>query len=179
MGFGPSSVCDISLNTRLAPEDRQRFQNTRTIRDILGFAKTIALVGLSAEKTKASNMVGSYLQDEGYKVIPVNPRAAGTQILGETVYPDLKSIPIPIDVVDIYRPVDEVPGIVDDAIAIKAKAVWMQLRIADLVSAKKAQKAGLAVVVDKCLKMEHGRFGGALHFAGMNTEMITAKRRKL
>ncbi len=179
MGFGPSSVCDISLNTRLAPEDRERFQNTRTIREILGSAKTIALVGLSSEKTKASNMVGSYLQDEGYKIIPVNPRAAGTKILGETVYPDLKSIPLEIDVVDIYRPVNEVAVIVQDAIAINAKAVWMQLRIADLVAAKRAQDAGLAVVVDKCMKMEHGRFGGALHFAGMNTEMISAKRRKI
>ena len=179
MGFGPSSVCDISLNTRLAPEDRERFQNTRTIREILATAKTIALVGLSSEKTKASNMVGSYLQDEGYKVIPVNPNAAGTTILGETVYPDLKSIPIPVDVVDIYRPTNEVPAIVDEAIAIKAKAVWMQLRIVDLESARRAQNAGLAVVVDKCMKMEHGRFGGALHFAGMNTEMITAKRRRM
>lgn len=178
MGFGPSSVCDISLNTRLSPEDRERFQNTRTIREILGSAKTIAIVGMSGEKTKASNMVASYLQDEGYTVIPVNPRAAGTEILGERVYADLKSIPVPIDVVDVFRPPSEVAAIVDEAIAIGAKAVWMQLRIADLQAAARAQDAGLYVVVDKCMKMEHGRFGGALHFAGMNTEVITAQRRK-
>src|SRR5438132_1536159 len=108
MGFGPSSVCDISLNTRLGPEDRERFQNTRTIREILGSARTIAMVGLSTEKTKASNMVASYLVDEGYRVIPVNPRAAGTEILGELAYANLKSIPFPVDVVDIFRPSSEV-----------------------------------------------------------------------
>lgn len=179
MGLGPSSVCDISLNTRLTAEQRQRFQDTRTIREILGSAKTIAIVGLSADKVKAGNMVASYLQDEGYRVVPVNPRAAGGEILGEMVYADLKSIPFPVDVVDVMRPPAEVPAIVDEAIAIGAKAVWMQLRIIDLESAAKAQEAGLKVVVDKCMKMEHGRFGGALHFAGMNTEVITARRPKL
>lgn len=177
MGFGSSSACDISLNTRLSAEDRERFQNTRVIRELLGSAKTIAVVGLSTEMTKASNMVASYLQDEGYRVIPVNPRA--TEILGEVCYPDLKSIPVPVDIVDVFRPAAEVPAIVDEAIAIGAGAVWMQLRIVDLASAERAQQAGLQVVVDKCIKMEHGRFGGALHFAGMNTEVISAKRRKV
>jgi len=176
MGFGSSSVCDISLNTSLTREERARFQNIFAIRELLGAAKTIAIVGLSAEKTKASNMVGSYLQDEGYRIVPVNPRAI--EILGEKVYPDLGSIPFPVDVVDIFRPATEVPAIVDQAIAIGAKAVWMQLRIVDLVAAEKAQAAGLHAVVDKCIKMEHGRYGGALHWAGMNTEIITAQRRK-
>jgi len=168
-------ACDISLNTRLTLEQRERFQNTKVIRDILAHAKTIAMVGMSTEKTKASNMVASYLQDEGYRVIPVNPRA--DEILGEKSYPDLKSIPDKVDVVNIFRPAAEVPAIVDEAIAIGAKAVWMQLRIIDLPSAERAQAAGLQAVVDKCMKMEHGRFGGALHWAGMNTEVITARRR--
>jgi len=176
MGFGSSSVCDISLNTSLSREERARFQNTFAIREILGSAKTIAIVGLSTEPTKASNMVGSYLQDEGYRIIPVNPRA--TEILGEKSYPDLASIPVKVDVVDIFRPASEVPGIVEQAVAIGAKAVWMQLRIIDLSSAEKAQLAGLEAIVDKCLKMEHGRYGGALHWAGMNTEIVTAQRRK-
>lgn len=176
MGFGPGAVCDISLNTSLTPEQRERFQNTRVIRELLSTARTIAIVGLSAEKTKASNMVASYLADEGFKVIPVNPRA--TEINGRKVYPDLKSIPEKVDIVQIFRPVSEVPAIVDEAISIGAKAVWMQLRIIDLVSAERAQAEGLAAVVDKCIKMEHGRFGGALHWAGMNTEVITAQRRK-
>jgi uncharacterized protein len=176
MGSGSSLVCDISLNTRLTPEQRERFQNTKAIRDVLANAKTIAIVGLSTESTKPSNMVASYLQDEGYRVIPVNPRA--TEILGEKCYPDLKSIPEKVDVIDIFRPPSEVPGIVEEAIAIGAGTVWMQLRIIDLESAKRAQAAGLQAVVDKCIKMEHGRFGGALHWAGMNTEVITAQRRK-
>lgn len=168
--------CDISLNTRLTQEQRARFQNTRVIRSLLANAKTIAIVGLSTEKTKASNMVASYLQDEGYRVVPIHPKAE--EILGETCYPNLKAIPFPVDVVDIFRPAAEVPQIVEDAIAIGAKAVWMQLRIIDLPSAERAIEAGLDVVVDKCMKMEHGRFGGALHWAGMNTEVITARRRK-
>jgi predicted CoA-binding protein len=174
MGLGSSLVCDISLNTKLTPEQRATYQNTRVIRDLLATAKTIAIVGLSTEPTKASNMVASYLQDEGYRIIPVNPRA--DSILGERSYPDLKSIPEKVDVVDIFRPPSEIPAIVDEAIAIGARAVWMQLRLVDLPSAERARQAGLEAVVDKCIKMEHGRFGGALHWAGMNTEVITAKR---
>jgi hypothetical protein len=176
MGLGSSFVCDIRLNTTLSPEERDVYQNSRVIREILGSARTIAIVGMSTETTKASNMVGSYLMDEGYRVIPVNPRAA--QILGEVCYPDLKSIKEPVDLVDIFRPASEVPAIVKEAIEIGAKAVWTQLRIIDLESADKALEAGLAVVVDKCVKMEHGRYCGALHWAGMNTEVITAQRRR-
>jgi predicted CoA-binding protein len=176
MGFGPSVSCDISLNTRLTPEQREKYQNTKKIREVLNSSKTIAVVGLSTETTKASNMVASYFRDEGYRVIPVNPRV--TEIFGETCYPDLKSIPVPVDVVDIFRPAKEVPAIVEEAIAIGAKAIWMQLRIIDLPSADRAIEAGLIAVVDKCMKMEHGRFGGALHWAGMNTEVITAQRRR-
>lgn len=176
MGFGPGAVCDISMNTQLSAEQRAKYQNTRAIRTLLSQAKTVAIVGLSTEKTKASNMVASYLQDEGYRIVPVHPKA--DEILGEKCYPNLRSIPFPVDVVDIFRPASEVAGIVEDAIAIGAKAVWMQLRIIDLPSAKRAIDAGLVAVVDKCMKMEHGRFGGALHFAGMNTEVITAQRRK-
>lgn len=171
-----SLACDISLNTKLTPDQRERYQNTKVIRDLLATAKTIAVVGLSTEKTKASNMVASYLQDEGYRIIPVNPRA--TEILGEKCYPDLKSIPEKVDIVDIFRPASEVAAIVDEAIEIGARAVWMQLRIIDLPSADRALSAGLVVIVDKCIKMEHGRFGGALHWAGMNTEVVTSQRRK-
>lgn len=176
MGFGSSSHNEITLNTNLNPEYRAAFQDTRVIRDLLGRAKTIAVVGLSTEPTKASNMVASYLQDEGYRIFPVNPRAAGGEILGETVYPDLKSIPEHVDIVDVFRPSKDVAAIVDQAIEIGAGAVWTQLRIFDVDAGQKALDAGLQVVMDKCIKMEHGRFGGALHFAGMNTEVITAKR---
>ncbi|MEZ0326159.1 MAG: CoA-binding protein [Fimbriimonas sp.] len=176
MEFGPTTAADITMNTSLSPDERERFQNSKRIRQLLGNAKTIAVVGLSTEKTKASNMVASYLQDEGYRVIPVNPRA--TEILGETSYPDLKSIPEKVDVVNVFRPPAAVPGIVEEAIDAGAGAVWLQLRIIDLPSAQKALDAGLDVVVDRCIKMEHGRYCGALHWAGMNTEVITAQRRK-
>lgn len=169
-------ACDISMNSRLKPEDRERFQNTKAIREVLDTAKTIAIVGMSTELTKASNMVGSYLLDEGFTVIPVNPRA--TEILGQKCYPDLKSIPVPVDVVDVFRPANEVSAIVDEAIAIGAKVVWTQLKIADLKAAARAQEAGLVAVADKCIKMEHGRFGGQLHWAGMNTQIVTAQRRR-
>lgn len=166
--------CDIRLNTKLTDEQRARFQNSRAIQELLKSAKTIAIVGLSTEKTKASNMVASYLQDEGYRIIPVHLKAE--TILGEKCYRDLKSIPEQVDVVDIFRPAHEVPGIVEDAITIGAKAVWMQLRIIELDAAERAQQAGLLAVVDRCIKMEHGRYSGNLHWAGMNTEVITAKR---
>ena len=169
---------DISLNTVLTPEQRQRFQDSRKIREILSSAKTIAIVGMSADKTKASNMVASYLQDEGYRILPINPRYAGQELLGEKVYANLKEIPIHVDVVDVFRPSKEIAGIIDDAIAIKAGTVWTQLRLIDIDASQKALDAGLNAVVDKCIKMEHGRYCGALHFAGMNTEVVTAQRRK-
>jgi predicted CoA-binding protein len=175
--FGTPAACSISLNTILDPEDRDLYQSTAVIRNILGGARTIAVVGLSTEQWKASNMVAAYLQDEGYKIVPVNPRA--TEILGERCYPNLKEIPFMVDVVDVFRPVSELPAIVDDAIAAMIPAIWFQLRIIDLVSAKTALQGGLNVVVDKCMKMEHGRFGGSLHWAGMNTEVVSARRPKM
>lgn len=173
MGSGSSPLGDISLNTDLSPVDRARFQNTRTIQRLLGGMRTVAIVGLSTEKTKASNMVAAYLQDEGFRVIPIHPKAE--EILGEKVYRSLTEVPFAVDVVDIFRPAAEASGIVDAAIAAGAKAVWMQLRIIDLDAAARAADAGLDVIVDKCIKMEHGRFGGKLHLAGMNTELISAK----
>ena len=169
-------ACDTRMNSRLSPEDRARFQNAAHIQDVLATAKTIAIVGMSTEPTKPSNMVGSYLMDEGFTVIPVNPRA--TEILGQRCYPDLASIPVPVDVVDVFRPAKEVAALVDEAIAIGAKAIWTQLRIADLEASKRAQDAGMVAVADKCIKMEHGRYGGQLHWAGMNTGIVTAQRRK-
>ena len=169
-------VCDTRLNSRLSPEERDRYQNAEQIQSVLATAKTVAIVGMSTELTKPSNMVGSYLMDEGFTVIPVNPRA--TEILGQRCYPDLKSIPIQVDVVDVFRPAKEVAAIVEEAIAIGAKAVWTQLKIADLEASRKAQDAGLVAIADKCIKMEHGRYGGQLHWAGMNTGIVTAQRRK-
>ena len=174
MGLGSGASCSISLNTVLTPEQQALYQDPDLIRDILKQAKTIAIVGLSSERQKASYFVATYLKREGYRIIPVNPR--GGTILGEKVYPDLISIPEQVDLVDVFRPASEVPAIVDQAIAIKAKGVWTQLRILNFEAAEKARAAGLAVVMDKCVKMEHGRFSGSLHWAGMNTELISARR---
>lgn len=174
MGFGPGAVCSIGMNTALTPEERERYQDEDAIRSIMKESKTIALVGLSSDRQKASYFVASYLLYKGYKVIPVTPK--GGEILGQKCYPDLKSIPEKIDLVDIFRPANEVLPIVEQSIQIGAKAVWIQLRIINFDAAEKARAAGLNVVMDKCIKMEHGRYCGGLHWAGMNTEIITAKR---
>ncbi len=168
--------CDIRLNSKLTDEQRAKYQDPATIQRLLKEAKTIAIVGLSTEKTKASNMVASYLQDEGFKIIPVHPKA--DEILGEKCYASLLEIPEKVDIVDIFRPPNEVSGIVEQAIQIGAKAVWMQLRIINFEAADLAIENGLKAIVDKCIKMEHGRYGGMLHWAGINTEIVSAKRRK-
>ena len=106
------------------------------------------------------------------------PVAKATEILGEKAYPSLSAVPEPIDIVDIFRPAAEVAGITEEAIAVGAKAIWQQLRIIDLDAAERSIEAGLITIVDRCIKMEHGRYCGALHWAGMNTEVISAQRRK-
>jgi predicted CoA-binding protein len=123
------------------------------IQRILKSSKTIAVVGLSDKPERDSHQVAAYLKEKGYTVIPVNP--AKTTILGEKSYPDLASIPSQVDIVDIFRKVDVIPGIVDEAIRIKSKVVWMQLGLAHNASARKASAAGLTVVQSKCLKIEH------------------------
>ena len=175
MGSEQSIACSIRLNSSLTDEQKARFQNDETIRRILARRGTIAVVGLSADPQKASHFVASYFLERGWRIVPVTPRA-GT-ILGVPTVPDLLSIKEPVDVVDIIRPPEEIPGIVEQAIKIGAKAVWMQLRLIDIPAAEKALEAGLDVVVDRCIKMEHGRYGGGLHSAGMNTEIISARRR--
>lgn len=177
MGLESGIVCDITLNTSLTQVERLKYQDSRAIRDLLGTAKTIAVVGLSTEPTKPSNMVAAYLQKAGYRIVPVHPKAS--EILGEMAYANLQSIPFPVDIVDIFRPPQEIPGIVESAIAIGAKAVWMQLRLIHLGAADTALEAGLTTVVDRCIKMEHGRYSGALHWAGMNTEVVSAKRKTI
>jgi predicted CoA-binding protein len=181
MGLGPGAACAVSLNTSLTPEQRALYQDVGQINDLLDTARTIAVVGLSSDRQKASFFVAGYLRDEGYRIVPVNPK--GGEILGEKVYPDVASIPFPVDIVDIFRPPGEIGAIVDQVIARKEKgvdapAIWMQLRLANLPAAEKARAAGLTVIADKCVKMEHGRYRGTLHLAGMNTEIISAKKRK-
>ena len=180
MGSGTGVSCAVTLNTSLTPEQRARYQDVAQINHLLDTAKTIAIVGLSSDRQKASYFVAGYLQDEGYRIVPVNPKA--DVILGEKVYPDVASIPFPVDIVDIFRPPQDIDEIVAQTIARKEKgidspAIWMQLRLLNLPAAERALAAGLAVIADKCVKMEHGRYRGGLHFAGMNTEIISARKR--
>jgi uncharacterized protein len=130
----------------------------REIDGILAGARTIAVVGLSEKPDRESHMVARYLQANGYRIIPVKPAVA--EVLGERSYPDLASIPpeIAIDVVDIFRKPEFIPGIVDAAIARGARAVWMQVGLAHNAAAQKARAAGLAVVMDRCMKVEHARW---------------------
>jgi len=174
MGLGTSISCDISLNTVLTAEERFLYQNPEEIRHLLGASHTVAMVGLSKKPERPSSFVASYLLSEGYRLIPVNPREI--EILGQKCYPDLKSIPEKVDIVDVFRRASECDQIVDDAIAIGARSVWLQLSIINIAAATRARTAGLTTVVDRCMKMEHGRYNGNLHWVGMNTEIITAKK---
>jgi uncharacterized protein len=125
------------------------------IADILKAYHTVAVVGLSPKPDRASHQVARYLQEHGYRIVPVRPGCK--EILGETCYDSLKDIPFPVEVVDIFRNVEAIPGIVEEAIEAGAKVVWMQLGLAEPDSAKKARDAGLQVVMDRCMKIEHGR----------------------
>ncbi|HEY1791425.1 MAG TPA: CoA-binding protein [Opitutaceae bacterium] len=177
MGPGPGTSCAITLNSALSPEHQRLYQDPQVVQRLLRTARTIAIVGLSTDPQRASWFVASYLKKEGYRVIPVNPKAP--EILGERAYPDLASVPGHIDVVDVFRPVSECAEVARQAVAVKAGALWLQLRLASIEAAEIASKAGLDVVVDRCMKMEHGRYFGRLHWAGMNTEIISVRKARL
>jgi uncharacterized protein len=149
------------------------------LRDILRGVRTIAMVGASEHWNRPSYFAMKYLQDKGYRVIPVNPQAKGGEILGEKVYADLSQLPDKIDMVDIFRRAEAVPELVDQAIAIDAKVVWMQLGVRHDAAAAKAEAAGLKVVMNRCPKIEYSRLHGELAWSGVNTGIISSKRRKL
>jgi predicted CoA-binding protein len=148
------------------------------LRGILNSVRTIAMVGASEHWNRPSFFAMKYLQDKGYRVTPVNPQAKGEEILGEKVYRDLAEVPGTIDMVDIFRRADAVPGIVDQAIAKGAKVVWMQLGVRHDEAARKAEAAGLQVVMNRCPKIEYSRLNGELAWSGVNTGIISSKRRK-
>jgi len=152
------------------------------LRQVLGSVRTIAMVGASPDWHKASSFAMKYLQRKGYRVIPVNPRAAGRAILGETCYGRLSDIPRgeigPIDMVDIFRNSEAAGPIADEAIAIGAKVVWMQLGVRNAAAAARAEKAGLTVIMNRCPKIEFGRLNGELSWGGFNSRIISSRRRK-
>jgi predicted CoA-binding protein len=149
------------------------------IRGILRRTRTIAMVGASPNWNRPSYFVMKYLQRKGYRVIPVNPGAVGQEILGEPVVASLADIKEPVDLVDIFRNAEAAGPITDEAIKIGAKAVWMQIGVRNDAAAARAKAAGLDVVMDRCPKIEFSRLCGELSWLGMNSGVISAKRRKI
>ena len=142
------------------------------LRRILSTVRTIAMVGASSNWNRPSYFVMKYLQGKGYRVIPVNPTTAGKEQLGETIYASLRDIPEKIDMVDVFRASDQVGPVVEDAIAIGAKVVWMQLGVRNDEAGARAEAAGLDVVMNRCPKIEFGRLGGELSWSGVNSGII-------
>ena len=160
-----------------SPVNRSRFATTANQRlRILERYKHIAMVGLSSNPFRPSHFAAIYLLAEGYEVVGVNPRE--TEVLGRPCFPSLRDIPGPVEVVDIFREPSAVPAVVGDAIVIGAKVVWMQLGVIHEEAAERARQAGLEVVMDRCMKIEHARFFGGLSTIGLNTGLVSSRLRR-
>jgi len=144
------------------------------LRRILKSNHTIAVVGLSADWYRPSYFAAKYMQEHGFRVIPVNPKY--DEILGEKCYPNLKSIPEPVDIVDVFRKSEDCVPIAEDAVAIGAKVLWLQLGVINEEAARIAEAGGLEVVMDRCVKIEYARLFGGLSWFGVNTKVISARR---
>ncbi len=149
-----------------------------TLRRILRDCRVIAVVGLSADWNRPSNFVGKYLQQHGYRVLPVNPRYAADpgEVLGQTCYASLTDIDGPIDMVDVFRRTEDVLPIAQQAIALGAKCLWQQIGVMNAEADRLVRAAGLDSVMDRCVKIEHARLFGGLHWAGVNTRVVSARR---
>jgi uncharacterized protein len=154
--------------------DLRRYQDPFTIQRVLHSARTVAVVGLSGNELRASNFVGYYLKRHGYRVIPVNPRE--TEVLGEESVASLAEVPVPVDIVNVFRVADAVPEIAREAVAIEAGAMWCQFGVINVTGAQIAEDGGLTVVMDRCLKVEHARYLRRMHWLGFNTGRITSVR---
>jgi uncharacterized protein len=154
--------------------DLSRYQDPLTIQRLLLSASVIAIVGLSANELRASYFVGYYLKRHGYRVIPVNP--GETEILGEPCYPSLLDVPVHVDIVNVFRAPDALPGIARDAVAIHADAMWCQFGVINEEGAQVAEDGGVTVIMDRCLKVEHARYIGRMNWLGFNTQRITSVR---
>jgi predicted CoA-binding protein len=156
------------------PFDPSRYQDPLTIQQVLHTSKTVAVVGLSKNHLRASYFVGFYLQRHGYRVIPVNPRE--TEILGEKSFGSLADVPVPVDIVNVFRAPDALPGIAREAVAIGARYLWCQFSVINEEGGRIAEAGGLSVIMDRCIKVEHARYAGRMHWLGFNTERITSVR---
>jgi len=157
--------------------DLGRYQDPLAIQRVLNSAKTVAVVGLSGNPLRASNFVGFYLQRHGYRVIPVNPRES--EILGERSFATLREVPVPVDIVNVFRAPAALPEIAADAVAIGAKCLWCQFGVINEEGARIAERGGLTVIMDRCIKVEHARYAGRMHWLGFNTQRITSVRQGL
>jgi predicted CoA-binding protein len=146
------------------------------LRRILKNCRTIAVVGLSAEWHRPSYFAAKYMQSHGFKIVPVNPRYAGQEILGETCYATLGDIPFKVDMVDVFRRAEDVLPIAEQAVQIGAKCLWQQLGVANPEANALACQAGLDSVTNRCVKIEHARLFGGLNWVGVNTGIISARR---
>ena len=165
---------DLRMETQAVDYSSGVMDDINTLRRILRECKTLAVVGLSAEWHRPSYFAAKYMQEHGYRVIPVNPKYR--EILGEKCYPSLREVPDKVDLVDVFRKTADVPPIVEDAIAIGARVFWQQLGVRNTAAAERARAAGLDAVMDRCVKIEHGRLFGGLNWVGVNTKVISAKR---
>lgn len=167
---------DAGAGTDLArvEQDMKEYQDERAIREILRSARIVAIVGLSANVLRPSNFVGFYLQRHGYRIVPVNPRES--EILGEASFPSLTDIPFRVDVVDVFRAPAAVPSLAEEASQIGAGALWLQFGVISPEGAEIAQRGGLQVVMDLCMKVEHARHLGRMHWLGFNTGAVSARR---
>lgn len=156
--------------------ERADYQNPRIIRAALA-ERRVAIVGLSSNELRASHFVGYYLKRHGYDIVPVNPRE--TSILGSECHPSLTDIADPVGVVDVFRASDAVPEIARQAVAIRARYLWLQYGVISEEGIAIAREGGLDVVVDRCLKVEHARYLGRMHWLGFNTEVVSAERREV
>lgn len=158
----------------MTPFDPAGYQDPLTIQRVIHGARTVAIVGLSNNHLRASYFVGYYLKRHGYRVIPVNPREA--EILGEKSFGSLADVPVPIDIVNVFRAPDALPGIAREAVAIGAKNLWCQFTVVNEEGGRIAEAGGLSVVMDRCIKVEHARYVGRMHWLGFNTQRITSVR---
>ena len=156
------------------PFDPSRYQDPSTIQRVIHSAKTVAIVGLSKNELRASYFVGYYLKRHGYRVIPVNPREP--VILGEASYKSLADVPVPLDIVNVFRAPEALPGIAREAVAAGAGSLWCQFTVINEEGARIAEAGGLSVIMDRCIKVEHARYVGRMHWLGFNTQRITSVR---
>ena len=174
-GFARAAAAARSEVTVMSPSfDLTRYQDPLTIQRIILTARTIAIVGLSNNPLRASYFVGYYLKRHGYRVIPVNPRES--EILGEKSFKSLSEVAEPVDIVNVFRAPDALPGIAREAVAIGAKNLWCQFTVINEEGARIAEAGGLSVVMDRCIKVEHARYVGRMHWLGFNTQRITSLR---